>query len=223
MTMICIKKTIPWNEDSSALFNKCARLQKLGLPPMAEPCDFVGFIANVPLSCQDTNTFLAKVIKHAKLKDVDVTKVTTKAENKCLFSTRGNLYAAVEVIVSYLLTLNSNGKVPALWCYLDDEKKAIVHFVCHETYYAELYCLSSEASSALHLVTYRDNEYFIPVAFVPQFSDDLIANVESSGRHYLQEYLPRERFNCLSKGGKKAESAKTSDSKSFAQDRGDNL
>jgi len=217
-----IKKTIPWNEDIRALFNKYARLQKSGLPPMAEPGNFVEFIANVPLSCQDMAIFLAKVTKHAKLKDIDVTKVTVKKENCCLFSTRGVLYAAVEIILMYLL---SEGNVPC-WCYLDEDKKAIVHFVHKDGCYAELYCLCSDTSSALHLISYKDKDFFVPVVFMPQLGDDLIAKTEEAGGYCLQQYLPREKFNCLSKCGNKISKAKSvspSEGTRFVSDGGDYL
>ena len=204
MTMIKINRTLEWTDVCAALLAKYARLQKFDAVKKPSSENFVEFMATYPnVALKDMVNFTEMVTKHAKLKNADVTDVTTLKEDNCLFSTQGNDAAALEIVSQYLRTLNTGGKVPAFWAFLDEDEKAIVHFVHHKGYYAELYCLDFEASSALHILDDVAMKTLIPVVFMPKFDDKMLDRIISEGNHHLHEYLPRERFDLLSKGGKR--------------------
>jgi len=227
--MIKIIKTLDWTDVSATLFQKYARLQKLGSATIAKPKNFVEFMASYPLvSLKDMITFVEKVDKHAKLKDVDVTNVATLTEDSCLFATNGDSATALQIVMQYLKTLNTGGKVPALWCFLDDDKKVIVHFVNRKGYYAEIYCLTNENASALHLLTVNEQKSLVPVIFTTAFDDDVLQHVNELGANCLHDYLPREKYDFLSKGGKRNAGIKSYRNSAFVQehfglDSGDSL
>ena len=161
-----IIKTIQWNADVKALFTMFAR-KNWGVSSNPSPCHFVEFIASYQIQpLKDLIAFTEKMMAHNNFGKIDVTDIATFTENSCLFSTSGHAAAALDIVLTYLGILNTGGKVPALWCFLDEEKKAAVHFVNHRGYYAELYCAKNEKFSVLHLLeTDNKEKMIIPVVF----------------------------------------------------------
>lgn len=203
--MTKIIKTIQWTAESKGLFALCARTCKLGTAINANPCNFVEFVAAYPnRDLKSLAGFFKRYLLNDRFKDHDVSDIATLTEDSCLFSTDGNAASALDIVLSYLKILNTGGRVPAFWCYLDEDKKAIVHFVNRQGFYAELYCLTNEDSSVIHLVD-AENGYcnIIPVIFAKEFPKEVVRITAVSGNNVLHEYLPRERFDLLSKGGKK--------------------
>lgn len=144
---------------------------------------------------------------------VDDTSCAQNLENSCLFSCEPA--SALEIIVRYLEILNTGGKVPALWCFLDEEKKAVVHFVNNGGWYAEAFFDCHEAFSAVHLVKSKENTLLIPVVF----TDNLVpyASFVEERDCFLQKYLPHTLFDFLSKKSslRGSQSSNTSDSCSY--------
>lgn len=197
-------KTFAWTDDNAALFVQYARLQKLVSMSGQKPrhcVEFINSFANA--SAKDISTLVKRVGKNNQLKDADVTDVTTLAEDSCLFSTSGDAASALNIVLTYLKALNTGGRIPALWCYLDDDKRAVVHFVNRKGYYAELYCLVPDFPSALHLIDDDNRTFLVACVFTDQFSTDLIKKVDEAGGCCLHDYLPREKFALLSKSGRK--------------------
>ena len=204
-----IIKTIQWTAESPGIFALCAKVCKLGKADIANPKNFAEFIASYahcPL--KDMNVFVERWLTNDRFKDTDVTHFATLSEDLCLFRTHGTHTEALDVILRYLDTLNAGRGVPALWAYLDQEKKAVVHFIDRQGFYAELYCKTNDDFSVLHLLEHNGQKLFVPVVFTPEFSSEIIENTKACGSYHLQDYLPREKFDCLSKGGKKSSGQK---------------
>lgn len=205
-TMTKIIKTIQWTAESKGLFALCARTRKLGTATNAKPRNFVEFVAAYPnCDLKSMTDFFRRYLLNDRFKNHDVTNISTLSEDSCLFSTSGSKTETLDTVLSYLNVLNTGGTVPALWAYLDDEEKSIVHFVNNKGFYAELYCLSDENFSVMHLLeTGKETYAFVPVIFTTEFPEDIVTKAFMTGKRHLREYLPRERFDLLSKGGKKS-------------------
>lgn len=204
--MTKIIKTIQWTAESKGLFALCARVRKLGTATNAEPRNFVEFVASYPnCDLKSKTDFFRRYLLNDRFKNHDVSDIATLAEDSCLFSTSGSRTETLDTVLSYLDVLNTGGRVPALWTYLDDEAKAIVHFVNNKGFYAELYCLADENFSVVHLLeTDKETYAFVPVVFMTEFPEDIVTNTFATGNCHLRDYLPRERFDLLSKGGRKS-------------------
>ena len=192
-------KTVQWTECEE-LFTVSAR-QHFGKTRSAHPKNFVEFInaySMIPL--KSMTTFVEKIIERNDLSDC--TQWAEMFEDSCLLSLDGEDPAVLSIVDRYLRQLNTGAQVPALWCYVDDEKKVVVHFVCRKGWFAELYVLSDEENSALHLVDGISGLYFVTVLFTPDLTHySSAANMR--GGVCLHDYLPRQKYDCLSKGGKK--------------------
>lgn len=127
------------------------------------------------------------------MKKEDVSTEVFQMEDKCLFSAEQG--EVLEIIINSLETLNCGKKLPALWIYLDDEKKAVAHFCFEKKWQASLFCRSSRDVSAIHLV---ENIGFIPVEFKKDISEYL-EEAHRAGDFYLKGYLPRDIGDFLSK------------------------
>ena len=204
-----IIKTIQWTAELPGIFALCARMSRLGKADNATPKNFVEFIASYS-NCSDKDllAFADRWLTNNRFKDADVTNYATFSEDRCLFRTHGYHAEALDIVLRYLNTLNEMNKVPALWAYLDQEEKAVVHFVKRQGYYAELYCQSADECSVLHLLKRNGQKYFVPVVFSSMLPEEVISNTKSCGSYHLQDYLPREKFDCLSKGGRKSSGQK---------------
>jgi hypothetical protein len=203
--MTKIIKTIQWTAENKGVFTLCARHSKLGKASNANPRNFVEFVASYRnCDLRSMTDFFRRYLLSGRFKDHDVTNIATLSEDSCLFSTSGSKTETLDIIQSYLDILGTGGRIPALWAYLDDEEKSIVHFVNNKGFYAELYCLSDENFSVVHLLeTGKETYAFVPVIFTTEFPDDVVANTLATGSCHLHDYLPRERFDLLSKGGRK--------------------
>lgn len=90
-----------------------------------------------------------------------------------------------------------------MWGYLDtDQKSQLSTFINKGGWYAEAYFSSSEDFSVIHLLkTAEGQKLFIPVAFIRDMSK-AAAKVSVTGGFCLHDYLPRVKYDFLSKGGK---------------------
>jgi len=203
-----IIRTIQWPAESPGLFTLCARMSKLGEAKNAHPSNFVELIAAYEnCSYQDLVSFAKRWVMSDRFKGADVTRYATLSEDRCLFATHGTHKEALDIVVRYLDILNTTEKKLSPWAFLDMQKKAAVHFVDRQGYYAELYCQSIENCSVLHLLKNHGQYLFVPVVFVPELPKEVVANASLDGV-CLQDYLPREKFDCLSNGGKKSNGPK---------------
>lgn len=92
---------------------------------------------------------------------------------------------ALEIVKRHLDEINLGNKECNLWCYLDEAKRACVHFIKKKGWYAEIYILSENEFSAIHIV--EDGKYFIPVLFSKDITKEF-KKVSVSGGKFLQEY-----------------------------------
>lgn len=124
----------------------------------------------------------------------DITNIATISEDSVLFDCSCD--GALDIIGRYLKILNTGGKVRSLWCFLDTERKAVVHFIMKRGWYAEAYFLSDEEFSALHIT---DDEYGKNI-IVANFSKNISSELKKASLNdcfYLQEYLPRTTGDIL--------------------------
>lgn len=218
-----IVKTVMWS-DAKVLLSALAS-KNLGRANNKKPADFCEFVVSYPtVTRRRMVEFLENVVLNKTLSDV--TSMATVAEDSCLFS--AETATAIEVMLRHLKTLNTGGRLQSLWGFLDDDKKAVIHFVNKGGWYAEAYFSSPDEFSVVHLMSSsQGDKFFIPVAFVKDLSK-LVTKVSLTGNFCLHDYLPRIKGDLLSKGGKKskcdsssADESKTS-SKRF-HDRWDGL
>lgn len=198
-----IVKTVTWS-DAKALLSALAS-KNLGRANNKKPADFCEFVVSYPtVTRRRMVDFLENVVLNNQLSDV--TSMATTAEDSCLFSAEH--VTAIEVMLRHLNKLNTGGKLQSLWAFLDDDKKAIIHFINKGGWYVEAFFCSPEEFSVVHLMTSsRGEKFFIPVAFIKDLSK-LAAKVSLTGNFCLQDYLPRTKFGFLSKGGKQSKSEK---------------
>lgn len=156
--------------------------------------NFNEFIFSYPLPKDKLFSSLMRVSENYKLKDV--TNVTILTEDSVLFD--ASVDSVLDIVVCHLHVLNTGGRVKGMWCYLDTEKKAVVHFINKKGWYAELFILCDEDFSALHLVNDDNNKVFIPVTFKKDISQEK-KMVSVSGGEILYRYLPRVTMEFLGK------------------------
>lgn len=144
----------------------------------------------------------------------DVTTLVTVAEDDVLFDCSSG--SAIDIICRHLRTRNNGGDVSGHWCFLDTDRKAVVHFILKRGWYAEVYFVSDEESSALHITENEYGKNIIAVNFKKCISNE-IKKASLSGGICLQEYLPRITGDILgrSRGGgqKKDNSSKENKTK----------
>ncbi len=193
-----VVKTIEWYQSEALL--KALTLKNLGRPEKGKTKDFAAFIRSYP------NTKLPKMALFlegiAKRRDIaDVSSLAFISEDACLFSCEPS--SAIEIILRSLRTLNTGGIVNALWCFLDEDKRAVVHFINQGGWYAEAFFLCNEDFSVLHILEENGNVSVLPIVFAKDISEQ-IALAEAAGSVVLQDYLPRELYAFLAnKSGKK--------------------
>lgn len=194
-----MKKTIFWDSCKDVICTQAVQI--LGNPVKAfPPKNFVELISSYShVSMKAMLSFLKANLE--KNCFVDVSKEVFQKENECLFIYGKEHSSAVDVILRYL---GDNQNADAIWCYLDFSKKAVVHFVNRNGWFAEAYFLSDKEDSAIHLIHNEQLSLFIPVVFTPDLSD-VVQNVALRGGHYLQDYLATDTGDLLSKkSGKKS-------------------
>ena len=189
--------------------------------------NFIDFIHGCPYPLMKLHTILEKgcLCKHID----DVTQFASITEDCNLFD--ASCDTSIDIIKRYLRILNNGGKVNSLWCYLDIDKKAVVHFVPKKGWYAEAYFLCDEESSVLHLTDDEYGKNVIAVKFTNNITNEL-KRVSLCNGYCLHDYLPRVTGDILghSRGAKKAKNAHENTDSSFLKspqksrhDKGDGL
>jgi hypothetical protein len=212
-----MKKTVLWDDCKKDI---CTQALKILGPPAKEfpPKNFVELVSSFPtVSKKAMMSFLkANLDKNCF---TDASNEVYQKENECLFISGKGYSTAIGVILRYLSHGNS---AESVWCYLDIDKKAIVHFVNRNGWFAEAYFLSDANFSALHLVEMENCSLFIPVVFTTDLSE-FNQNVSLRGDYYLQEYLPSDVGDLLSKKSGKKHVVNSDAEVKNGYDRGDCL
>ncbi len=183
-----LKKTIQWSEVG--LFFK-----NVGAGKAKHSENFVDYIFNTPSPAGKLYDFLDKMANtYAK---GERSEYVFEKEDDCLFD--ASMSSAIDIILRNLKEIDMGKDVKALWCYLDSEKKAVVHFINKKGWYAEAYFEVEQENSYLHLVEDEaGHKAFIPVLFTPNLSK-YKDKVAVTGGVILQDYLPRHKFGILGK------------------------
>ncbi len=197
-----ILKTVKWSDAKELISSRADR--SFGRAKKGKPADFNGFIVAYPtVTIRRMADFLNGIVLDDVLKDVTDEFLLT--EDSCLLD--ASTATSIEIMLRYLRTLNTGGKIKSLWAYLDTEEKAVVHFINRKGWYAEAYFSCSDNMSVLHLLVSPDGEKsFIPVTFTSDLSR-FTREVRLRGGFCLHDYLPRVKCNFLSKKGRKNESS----------------
>lgn len=202
-----VLKTLQWSECGELL--TALAVKNFGHPKKGSVSDFADFIRSFAADRKQMAAFLDKNANRRSFEDCS--SIATALEDACLFSCEPA--SALEIISRHLKILNTGGKLPALWCFLDEECKAVVHFVNRKGWYAEAFFDCNEDFSVLHLLKNEKETSFLPVVFTKN-----IANYVSPAQGFLQTYLPRDAFQFLSKkGGKKKGVPFSAENKSLVQ------
>lgn len=215
-------KTILWS-DAKGLLASLASKNLGRAANKKKPADFSEFIKAYPaVSRRRMLDFLEDIAMRNAFRDV--TSEATIAEDCCLFAPE--TATSLEIILRHLRTLNTGGILKSLWGFLDEDKKAVIHFVKKgkDRWYAEAYFNSPEELSVLHLWSAPDGEKsFLPVTFTSDLSK-ISAQASAMGAFCLHDYLPRYKGDLLSKKGhKKSSSEKKSESSGRRHDKWDSL
>lgn len=209
--------TFNWERHWETLFPE---VRKQCGKPQFEPTDFVELFQAYPQKkLPKIKSLFENFINSCNLcTEEDVTLMSCLLENECLFSTEAAY--AIDIIYRYLTLLNNGKELKASWCFLDEEQKAVIHFVYLNGWHAEAFFLSDDVFSALHIIDDKDKIVCVPVVFAHDISEQ-IAKAKDEGGFELQTYLPRELYSFLSKKGKrkvKAESFENTVSESSNAD-----
>lgn len=215
-----IIKTIDWSDNKALILALAQR--NLGTSKNKKADNFIDFLLSYPMVSNSKKcAFLEKIVMRNDVNDV--TNIVTVSEDACLFSAECSV---VKIIAHYIEILNTGGKVPALWCYLDCEKKAVIHFVNKSGWYAELHCLCNETFSSLHLLKINGKKHILPVNFIDGTLSAVEKYVESEDI-CLQNYRPRELYDLLSNKSGTKKKNKEQDSpqphKIYYREKGDLL
>ena len=97
---------------------------------------------------------------------------------------------AIEIVRRHLKEINAGSKDFSFWCYLDEAKRACVHFINKKGWYAELFILSELEASVIHVIDDKDGKLFIPVIFSKDISNEF-KKVSIAGGRSLQHYAHR--------------------------------
>lgn len=186
-------KTISW-KDSGTIFLKEAQWVWGEDIYKSLPTDFRSFIRTLSDVSSDVLTFWLDTVTDS-YHFPDLTEAVTQDEDACLFKTNSESPVLLDIVVDYLLYYTQ--KLPAEWCYLDSEKKAIAHFVRrNDGVYAEIYCLGKENSSYLHFKAKGYHKIIIPVTFI---EEPTLLLLQKKCMRILRDYLPRETGSLLSR------------------------
>ena len=193
-----VKTTLNWVENGVYLTN-------IGASKAKKAKNFLTYVFDTPMKVSKMYDFFVEATKKHPTKDAS--EPVFELEDKALFD--ASVASAIDIILRHLKHLDQGEENKAHWCYLDAEKKAVVHFINKSGWYAEAYFLGEMELSFLHLVEDDfGHKALVPVMFVKDISE-YKAKVAVTGGVYLQEYLPRETFEFLGKNvaynGKKGE------------------
>lgn len=217
---INVIKTINWSECKDIILPLAGKC--FGKPKSGTPEDFTALIKAYPaVNRKLMLDFLAKKMQRKSIGDI--TGITLVSEDSCLFSTESG--SALEIIADYLRILNTGGRLPSLWCYLDTDEKAIIHFVNKSGWYAEAFFACNEDFSAMHLFSDGKETHFLPVVFTTNLAKYKEQAVRD-GENCLRQYKPRELYSFLSnKSGKKKkkDTVPAVQRDLFPREKGDNL
>ena len=218
-----IIRTFPWAENKKAIIDSAKKQFVL----TTEPTTMAGFHDLMDACRYIPNSDIYQFIKQVADKNrfIDDTKVITELENRCLLSSLPWEATALEIAFQPLTELSNGTHLPTLWYYLDDETKAVVHFVFHKGFYAEIFFESKVEASALHLIQTEREQFLIVAVFTPNM-DAYREVADFEGGICLREHKPCEKFDCLSKGGRKSsafEEPKPNIPLVRTHDRGDSL
>lgn len=217
---IIVSKTMLWSECKDIIL-PLAKLS-LGKPKNSKPANFAEFVTAYPSICYGRiRPFLEEVSLRKCISDI--TDIALVSEDACLFSTEPG--SAMEIISGHLRILNSGGKLPSLWCYLDCDEKAIVHFVNKSGWYAEAFFSCNEDFSVMHLFNDGWANQFMPVVFTTELEKYKGLAIKEGG-NCLRQYKACDLYSFLSKSGKKNKNqdlAKPPKKGAFPKIKGDNL
>lgn len=184
--------------------------------------NFAQFVFGHPLPRKRMYDFLLKAVIRKSLEDATTEAVFS--EDACLFDATG--LSSLDIICRHLRILDTGGKIGSVWCWLDEDKKAVVHFLQKGGWYAEAYFASNENFSVLHLLENGEQKHFVPVVFTNNLQE-VSAKVASMRGIYLHNYLPRVKYDLLSKSGKQSKknfsSSQNNDLRTSQNDKWDSL
>lgn len=212
-----IKTTIEWS-------NHGVFFQKLGKGLSKKAQDFNQYVFNLPMSVNKGKMYgFLQNIADTYVKS-DVSESVFKKEDNTMFDSSTPF---IDVVLRHLKNIDQGGEVKAHWCYLDSEKKAVVHFVNKLGWYAEVYVLSDTEASYVHL--FEDDfghKAVIPVLFTKNILP-MKEKASVTGGVFLHEYLPRQTVEILGKNGsafnKKKSTARDDKGYRRKKDNKDNL
>ncbi|MBR5599224.1 MAG: hypothetical protein IKW39_04210 [Alphaproteobacteria bacterium] len=207
-----VKTTTPWSEIGVFMKN-------IGAGKAKNSENFLEYVFNMPMSVTKLYDYLSKAV--AKYAKNDVSEYVFQNEDDALFD---KSCSAIDIILRHLKELDL-GTEKVLWCYLDTDKKAVVHFINKKGWYAEVYFLSQMEASFIHLVEDEaGHKTFIPVLFTNNISKQK-DKVGVTGGICLQDYLPRTKYDFLSKkhGSKKDNNPEKATQKIRTKDNVDSL
>ncbi|MBR2273426.1 MAG: hypothetical protein IJ864_01125 [Alphaproteobacteria bacterium] len=203
-------KTIDWAKNRDMLFRFAKFRFGDGFLAIPRPVNFVEFIDALPVNHSVRVVALQDFIEQNELEDI-TSSVTADEDSTLMFPSIAEEGNALNIVLSYLEQLIVNDQaIPATWCYLDDEKLSVVHFTqSGQVSSAEMYCCCHRNYSALHVVELADTTKILPVVFACKKNFTIYQQLaELSGGRVLRDYLPREKFDCLSHGRKNSEPLK---------------
>ena len=212
-----IKKTLNWAEYGVYLRN-------IGTSKAKNSQNFLTYVFDTPMKISKMYDFLNDASnKHPK---DDCSEAVFRLEDKALFDS--SAVTAIDVILRHLKNIADGTEAKAHWCYLDREKKAVIHFINKNGWYAEAYFEGDTEMSFVHM--FEDElgcKMLIPVMFTKDITT-FKGKVAVNGGVYLQEYLPRNSFDFLGKKTgvkveKKNENHSTHGKRKRKKDNRDNL
>jgi hypothetical protein len=184
-----MKKTIDWTEAKDLLLRKAA--DSFGAPLFDEEIhDFVDFMRTYSfINLKKLTEFLVAFADNPRFTDMSARVYAM--EDQTLFSHKDT--HALDLILRAPDTL-------VAWKYLDTDKKSVVHYAYNylSATYLEAFFYAEEKSSYLHICENDGKDQIVPVLFTPEFDTFLMA-ADLNGSQTIRAYLPRERFQFLSK------------------------
>jgi hypothetical protein len=183
-----MKKTIDWAEAKDLLLKEAT--ETFGAPLFGEYIDsFVDFTrAYSFINLKKLTDWLVKFAENPRF--TNVSDKVCEMENATLFS---------KDTPAWELILQAPENLTA-WKYLDTEQNGVVHYAYNyltATYLEAFFC-TKEESSYLHLCEHKGKMQIIPVLFTPEFESFRLA-ADINGARSIRAYLPREKFQFLSK------------------------
>ncbi|MBR5154289.1 MAG: hypothetical protein IKW58_01025 [Alphaproteobacteria bacterium] len=185
-----IKTTLEWSLNCSKLFNSWGK----GASKQAK--NFNQFLFHHPLSIGKGKMYDFASNLADKCAQSNISEKVFQMEDKTMFDASTPF---IDVVLRHIKAIEQGGEVKAHWCYLDTEKKAVVHFINKLGWYAEVYVLSDTEASYLHL--FEDDmghKVLIPVLFTKDIKK-MKEKAAVEGGRFLHDYLPRTTVEFLGK------------------------